>query len=121
MESRSETITVKLLDTQTGKTAVVDNDSHWYWGEGNGSCDCNRALAFDVDFDDLPNHCIGCHRYLIVEVSTNDIAEFNWHYPADLVRKYVVVPPEHFGETPNADGMMMFTHKELADAYAKIK
>lgn len=35
-----------LLDLRTGKTAKGSDMSVFWWTEGNGSCDCNRALAF---------------------------------------------------------------------------
>ena len=29
-----------------------DNDRYW-WEEGNGGCDCNRALAFGDEYDEV--------------------------------------------------------------------
>lgn len=39
---------IKFLDTQTGETAWSDYPfSIYWWAEGNGACDCNRALCFE--------------------------------------------------------------------------
>jgi hypothetical protein len=71
-----------LIDTKTGArklcTSWQPEASVFWWTEGNGSCDCNRALAFGGDEMleqqilelSLPeNVCIGCHRWYIIEVS----------------------------------------------------
>lgn len=36
-----------LFDLRTGKTAKGDDQSVYWWTEGNGSCDCSRAAAFE--------------------------------------------------------------------------
>ena len=66
---------VKFLDTKTNKTAWENYPfSIWWWAEGNGACDCNRALAFGhepsckdvpyryqaVDIEDHPDMSICC-------------------------------------------------------------
>lgn len=108
-----EDIPVVVLDTVTGERRRVTDRSWWYWAESNGSCDCNREMLFnDGDLDcDIP-----CRqaRYLIVEVEGDDLAEFNHGYPADLVRKHCVIPPEHWGEGVRSDGSHYFTHADLA-------
>lgn len=41
---------IKFLDTKTGETAWSDYPfSVWWWSEGNGACDCNRAILFGHD------------------------------------------------------------------------
>ncbi len=64
---------VTILDTQTGQThqSTWDTSPFW-WEEGNGSCDCNRAIQCghdDDDDDDDIGVCLGHHRYLIVGYS----------------------------------------------------
>lgn len=64
---------VKFIDTQTGSTAWSDYPfSIYWWSEGNGGCDCNRAILFDhehncgdspyryqaVDLEDHPDKSI---------------------------------------------------------------
>lgn len=125
MDRHHDPIRVTLLDTVTMQRVVRDDWTHWWWSEGNGSCDCNRSIAFDVEDPNEDENgcsfCMGCKRFLIVETSTNDIAEFNHGYPASLVRQHVTVPPHEFGETPDSEGNMLFTHAELAQAYARIR
>lgn len=76
---------VTILDTKTGEVRTCaewcsknDFDLYW-WSEGNGSCDCNRAIAFNGGDSALyeeqqkalgleDNTCLGCHRWLIVGV-----------------------------------------------------
>ena len=59
-------VTVTVLDTVTGRTAIDSNWSREWWATGNGSCDCNRELLFGEDSDS--DTCLGCHRYRIVAV-----------------------------------------------------
>ncbi|MCP5018898.1 MAG: hypothetical protein GY938_27020 [Ketobacter sp.] len=36
---------ITILDTETGKKKNIDSAfSAYWWAEGNGSCDCNRAI-----------------------------------------------------------------------------
>ncbi len=37
-----------FFDLRTGKTAKGSDMSFFWWTEGNGACDCNRAIAFGV-------------------------------------------------------------------------
>lgn len=54
---------------EQGRERAVD-----YWQEGNGSCDCNRAIAFGVEVDDEMARsrkrgiCWGSHRFVVVAV-----------------------------------------------------
>ncbi len=103
---------VTLLDTKTGERrncsdwpAETEFSVYW-WLEGNGSCDCNRAHAFDRQGEDhgeeqrhvlglAKNVCLGCTRWLIVDVGgdlegmTRDqvLAEANSGYPKNLKKK----------------------------------
>ena len=105
---------VTLLDTKTGerrdcsdKHGDVEFDVFW-WQEGNGSCDCNRALLFDRNGENHSeeqrlalgveeNICLGCRRWLIVDVSGNlegmtreqVLVDANTGYPAELVALHV--------------------------------
>lgn len=89
---------VTLKDTVTNKIAkTTDDESVFWWTEGNGACDCNRILHFpEVDeaeymkeqgLDD--NYCLGHRRFIAVAVEgcmegyTEDelITELNRNYP----------------------------------------
>lgn len=56
---------IKFLDTQTNQTAWSNYpfDIYW-WSEGNGACDCNRAILFGHEdtCGDSP------YRYQAIEV-----------------------------------------------------
>lgn len=54
---------VRIRDSETGRTALAEG-SVWYWTEGNGRCDCNRALVFG---DDPPRPYCRSVRYRIVD------------------------------------------------------
>ncbi|HYH63940.1 MAG TPA: hypothetical protein VD866_04510 [Urbifossiella sp.] len=61
---------VRILDRQTGRVHVVEGDfarhTEEWWCEGNGSCDCNRALACGVaEWDNT--YCLGCNRFIILD------------------------------------------------------
>ena len=102
---------VTLLDTLTGERrdcSAFGNFTVYWWQHGNGSCDCNRALAFDKEGEDHgadqqqrlgleDNICLGAERWLIVG-ATGDleggseadvVAESNDEYPQELVEKSV--------------------------------
>ena len=41
---------ITILDTKTGNKKVIETKfSPFWWAEGNGSCDCNRAIEMDCD------------------------------------------------------------------------
>lgn len=74
---------VTIKDIVTGQVAVApweEFDAFW-WAEGNGSCDCNRQLAFDQDYY---GECKS-ERYLIVGVDGDTqgrtLEDFNAGYP----------------------------------------
>jgi hypothetical protein len=102
---------VTLLDTLTEERrdcSTFGDFTVYWWQHGNGSCDCNRALAFDKDDEDHSweqqlrlglddNICLGNERWLIVG-ATGDlegcseadvVAESNNDYPEELVKKWV--------------------------------
>lgn len=79
-------MTITLLDTITGETLTLDagdQDPHW-WAEGNGSCDCNRALTMGIPWDDA---ACGRERFLITDCSdpAYSLAELNQGYPPPLL------------------------------------
>jgi hypothetical protein len=86
---------VTLLDTKTGeRRKSSDYFNVYWWSIGNGSCDCNRRVAFDHDDPDEDNgYCCGCERYLIVDASGDleglTLEEFirkaNQDYPPELI------------------------------------
>lgn len=60
---------IKFKDTQTGEEAWSDYPFMiWWWAEGNGACDCNRAALFD--------HYHKCgdspYRYQAVDIADDD-------------------------------------------------
>ena len=83
---------VKLLDTKTGQTRIVNNEvlNEWDWIEGNWSCDCNRQKYFENNED--KDICIGSKRYIIIEVYYDGIytlRDFNCNYSDKLLDKYL--------------------------------
>ena len=71
-----------FLDLRTGKTAQGHDMSVFWWAEGNGACDCNRACAFPDaaaemreqqhrDKPELKAHqglCYGYKRFIAIDV-----------------------------------------------------
>ena len=88
MADYNETITVTILDTQTGLTGTNNQFSAYWWAEHNGNCDCNRSLMIDDDEDISP---CGNKRYLIVasDSTSYTLTELNEDYPQELVEKYI--------------------------------
>ena len=105
---------ITVLDTVSGKK-VESRDSQfndcsvWWWTEGNGGCDCNRAILFpeiDEEMDakmrsDHPeieshySYCYGEKRFLIINVDLMPegytLADFNDGYPDKLLRKFGII------------------------------
>lgn len=84
-----------ILDTVTGKTAVIGDVPTYEWEDGNFSCDCNRN-PWGVDTGAVENVCEGAHRFLVIaiEKETADdyditLEELNGGYPEELVRKHL--------------------------------
>jgi hypothetical protein len=91
---------VTLLDTVTGKTKEHDDifDAEW-WVNGNGMCDCNRALFMGVDLDETAiapglGICAGEKRFLIIAADDPEysLQEFNRRYPTELLKKHQIIP-----------------------------
>ena len=59
-----------FFDLRTGRTAKGDDQSVYWWTEGNGACDCNRVLAFGLKHLDAGkiNVCLGCKRFIAIDV-----------------------------------------------------
>jgi hypothetical protein len=71
-----------FLDLRTGKTAKGSDMPVFWWTEGNGACDCNRAIHFEgvaeemnarqhIDKPELLAHqslCYGCKRFVAIDV-----------------------------------------------------
>ena|ERR1043165_567345 len=86
----------RLLDTKTGK--LVDASRHdtdlFWWSEGNGSCDCNRAICMGEEVVEEMGD-LGCVSLRIVAVDVLGDLEgmpkeyilerMNAEYPCDLV------------------------------------
>lgn len=94
---------IVILDTETGErkdcSEFAQGTDDWYWTEGNGSCDCNREIAFcgieetnrRKDVRESWGICLGCKRYLIVDSDEGDyfLREANSEYPKELVAKFL--------------------------------
>jgi len=68
--------TVLIRENATGveceyRSLGVDWDIHspFFWSEGNGSCDCNRAIFCGVHFDDAP---CGESAYSVTKITLDD-------------------------------------------------
>lgn len=71
-----------FLDLRTGKTAKGDDMSVYWWTEGNGACDCNRAIHFEGAYEALDaavhkahpelhegaSLCFGCKRFIAIDI-----------------------------------------------------
>ena len=59
-----------FFDLRTGKTAKGSDQSVFWWTEGNGACDCNRALAFGLKHLDVGEvgFCLGCKRFICIDI-----------------------------------------------------
>jgi len=62
---------ITYLDLQTGKKAQDSGISVYELTDGNWSCDCNRALAFDDGIDS--SFCDGCKRYIVIDVQAEEM------------------------------------------------
>ena len=65
---------VKYLDLKTGKRAEEKGISEFQLTEGNWSCDCNRALAFNEDDEE---EICKSQRYLVYDVENEDLEKAN--------------------------------------------
>ena len=65
-----------LFDIETGKKSLYEGGDLFWWSEGNGSCDCNRALAFENVEEELDKKygkdtCYGSHRIIAIDIIGN--------------------------------------------------
>jgi hypothetical protein len=98
-------IKITFKDLTTGeitKDPLFEGNVFW-WTEGNGACDCNRAIACDKNDEmdaamreahpgirDWQSYCYGCKRFIAVDVEgdfegmskTELLAALNREYPA---------------------------------------
>lgn len=79
-------VRVTIRDTVTGdEREGMKGMCTWWWAEGNGSCDCNRELAFKPIEKLEGGTCAGYLRYRIVAVDPllpgYTLADFNQGYP----------------------------------------
>ena len=85
-----------LFKIETGETKLIESGEAgicWY-AEGNGCCDCNRAINFgDDNYEDCSHD-----KYLIIdwELTEEDKKEYNpdiyymnKYYAKELVDKYI--------------------------------
>ena len=85
-----------ILDTQTGNRKIIESlfNAAW-WAEGNGACDCNRAVEMGLtdEMDAAQRQaypelmpwqslCYGWERFLIIETDSQeyDLDTFNAGY-----------------------------------------
>lgn len=92
-----------ILDTHTGECVTLSNweASVFWWTEGNGSCDCNRAIAMGHENPDSNKGeveaCLGCARYIAIDVHgdlegirKDDVLQMmNEGYPQELISQHV--------------------------------
>lgn len=71
-----------FFDLRTGRTAKGDDQSVYWWTEGNGACDCNRAIHFEgvaeemwkqqhadkPELKEWQSLCYGCKRFIAIDV-----------------------------------------------------
>ena len=91
-ERHTRPITVSVLDTATSERRTSSDWPRYWWTDGNGACDCNRAMLFDDSEDDDDEAgcgiCKGCHRYLVVATSAGPLSDYNAGYLEDLVKRH---------------------------------
>jgi len=96
---------ITILDTKTKiKKTIITTFLPYWWAEGNGSCDCNRAIKMncteELDKKMRKKHpelkswqslCYGCKRFLIIQCDNTDysLEEYNSAYPKKLKQKYM--------------------------------
>lgn len=92
-----------LLDTKTGKRVIAKGMDYslFWWTEGNGSCDCNRAIAIGNDVENEmtiefgAGCCFGNSRIVAIDVhgdlegisKEQILREMNDEYPETLKEK----------------------------------
>ncbi len=106
---------VIVLDTITGQK-IESEQTHfkdydiWWWTEGNGGCDCNRAMMFTDDIDDAmeaqmreanpelkehQSYCYGEKRFLVVAVDpmpkSYTLLDFNDGYSDSILTKFGII------------------------------
>lgn len=90
-----------IVDSQTGERKTLkdfDAPTAW-WAEGDGSCDCNRAIYMGLDDQLGPGVCLGHHRFIAVDVHgdlegwsrVEVLRAMNADYPADVVQMHINV------------------------------
>lgn len=94
-------IIIDLVTKQHTKASDFTNDDLFWWADGDGSCDCNRALCFDAEVDkelekQHGDHCYGSTRFVVVDVIDDTgflkdnckeqvVAEMNSEYDDKLI------------------------------------
>jgi hypothetical protein len=91
---------VEIWDSVTGQFHQVEEDyDFFWWSEGNGSCDCNRAIFMGVDVGSSENTCLGCKRFIITAFKLSkpieqqhdmNIGNMNSGYDFDLITASMV-------------------------------
>lgn len=78
---------ITIFDRETNWTHLYTgeycNQEEYWWKEGNGSCDCNRAIFAGVETSVLGSSiCKGCKRFIITRVDGEavDFKEWNEGY-----------------------------------------
>lgn len=73
-----------LLDVMSGKVVAAPESYHeFWWTEGDGSCDCNRAAMFGHD-NYTEGFCDNCARYVVVDVDRVQVEAFSVYGRASI-------------------------------------
>ena len=109
-------MTPLFIDVETGKTAVGGDWTLFWWSEGNGCCDCNRAMLFGEDVEtemdrrvgnnpeECGGNCFGWTRFiavdihgetLVVHTKTEVLTAINNRYSLNLVEKAKALFTQH--------------------------
>lgn len=83
-------VRIRFRDTETGEEGVhtyditqeraddVDDDEGFFWTDGNGGCDCERARLIAASHG-RPDPNIGCGSWrVVIEEATVDGKPRNW-------------------------------------------
>jgi hypothetical protein len=102
-------ITPTFEDQVTGEvTSTADKrwegDVFW-WTEGNGSCDCNRAIVCGKEDEmDAAMHqgfCYGCKRFVAIDVA----GDFEGMTKAEMLAALNSDYPKHAGSCSNQNAL----------------
>lgn len=104
---------MKILDLE--EFTIYPVAGHWlqfdeaWWVDGNGSCDCNRALVCDIDHGE-DGICSGQWRFVLIrDDETGLLPGFNDGYPQERLREAVEFLHTLHGACANPDCQLCLT------------